>query len=88
MRYRDSSEVHIGDVVVVHHGGSDARGVVIKIVAAGTRDATDWSLPEGGVLIEGGVLGLFAAASPEQDEDIDLVRRFDVSATARGTDAG
>jgi hypothetical protein len=75
MRYRDGTEVCEGDVVLVHHGQTDDRGVVIKVVLAGTEDATDWSLPTGGVLIESGGLGLFTTAHLDQDEDIDFVSR-------------
>ena len=75
MRYRDGTEVLEGDVVVVNNGKSRDRGVVKKVILPATDDASDWSLPEGGVLIEGGGLGLFTTASLEQDEDIDFVSR-------------
>jgi hypothetical protein len=41
MRYRDGTDVQEGDVVQVHHGTTEDRGVVIKIVSPGTEDATD-----------------------------------------------
>jgi hypothetical protein len=75
MKYRDGTEVREGDVIVVHHGKSDDRGVVLKVVLPDTEDAADWSLPIGGVVIEGGGLGLFVQAHLEQDEDIDFVSR-------------
>jgi hypothetical protein len=75
MRYRDGTDVREGDVVLVHHGKTDDRGVVLRIVLPGTEDATDWSLPTGGVLIEGGGLGLFSTAHLEEDEDIAFVSR-------------
>jgi len=75
MRYRDGNEVCEGDVVAVHHGNDIEHGVVKKVILAATQDASDWSLPSGGVLIEGGGLGVFTAASIEQDEDISFVSR-------------
>jgi hypothetical protein len=74
MTYRDGTEVRAGDVVVVY-GKTDDRGVVLRVVLPGTEDATTWSLPTGGVLIEGGGLGLFTTARLDQDEDIDFVSR-------------
>ena len=62
-------------MVAVHHGKSLERGVVKKVILSATEDASDWSLPDGGVLIEGGGLGVFTTASLEQDEDIDFVSR-------------
>jgi hypothetical protein len=75
MKYRNGTDVRAGDVVVVHHGRSSEPGVVKKVILPGTEDAADWSLPVGGVLIEGGGLGLFTTDSLEQDEDIDFVSR-------------
>jgi hypothetical protein len=75
MTYRDGTEVRVGDVVVVHRGARDERGVVLQVVAPGTRDAADLDLPTGGVLIEGGGYGVFATAHIDKDEDIDFVSR-------------
>ena len=75
MRYRDGTEVCEGDVVAVRRGDSFERGVVTKVILPATQDASDWSLPSGGVLIEGGGLGLFTVGALEQDEDIDFVSR-------------
>ena len=84
MRYRDGTEVREGDVVAVHHGKSFEHGVVKKVILSATQEASEWSLPDGGVLIEGGGLGLFTTASLEQDEDIGFVSR----ATSDRDDAG
>jgi hypothetical protein len=81
MKYRDGTKVCDGDVVLVHNGRTDARGVVLKIVLPGTEDAADWSLPTGGVLIQGGGLGLFVTAHLEQDEDIDFLSRGPTSSS-------
>jgi hypothetical protein len=75
MKYRDGTEVREGDTIAVNDGKSRKQGVVKKVILPGTGDASDWALPEGGVLIEGGGLGLFTTASLEQDEDIDFVSR-------------
>jgi hypothetical protein len=75
MRYRDGTEVREGDVVSVHHGKTNDRGVVVSVVRPGTQAAIDWSLPRGGVLIEGGGLGLFTTEHLAEDEDIDFVSR-------------
>jgi hypothetical protein len=86
MKYRDGTEVREGDVVAVHHGRSPERGVVKKVILPGTGDAVDWSLPVGGVLIEGGGLGMFTTESLEQDEDIAFVSR--ATSNAYRGDAG
>jgi hypothetical protein len=82
MRYRDGTEVCEGDVVAVYR----EHGVVKKVILPATKDASDWSLPEGGVLIEGGGLGLFTTASLEQDEDVDFVSR--ATSAPNRSDAG
>jgi hypothetical protein len=75
MRYRDGMEVRAGDVVHVRHGKTDEHGIVVEVILPGTEGAANWSLPAGGVLIEGGGLGLFTVRSLEEDEDIDFVSR-------------
>jgi hypothetical protein len=47
----------------------------LNIVRSQTKEAEDWSLPDGGVVIEGGGLGLFVTAYLEEDNDIIFVRR-------------
>jgi hypothetical protein len=86
MRYRDGTEVREGDVVALHHGKSPEQGVVKKVILSATEDASDWSLPKGGVLIEGDGLGLFTTESLEQDEDIDFVSR--ATSAPNRSDAG
>jgi hypothetical protein len=75
MKYLDGTEAQVGDILTVRENGVDVRGVVLRIVRSNTEDAEDWSLPDGGVLIEGGGLGLFTTADLEEDEDIVFVRR-------------
>jgi hypothetical protein len=75
MKYLDGTEAQVGDILNVRGEGVDVPGVVLKIVLPQTKDAEDWSLPGGGVLIEGGGLGLFTTEHLEDDEDIVFVRR-------------
>lgn len=75
MKYKSGAEVMEGDVITVHHDGERVEGVVIKVIFPNTPDADDWASPNGGVLIEGGGLGLFVTKSLEDAEDIDFVRR-------------
>jgi hypothetical protein len=82
MKYRDGTEVHEGDRITVRHARSIDAGVVRKLLVGGTPEATDWSLPAGGVVIEGGGLGLFVTDDLEGAEDIDFVSR------AAGPDGG
>jgi hypothetical protein len=48
---------------------------VVQVITPGSPDAEAWSAPEGGVLIEGGGIGLSLTAHLENDEDVVLVRR-------------
>ena len=73
MKYMSGIEVMEGDVVAVNYCGP-AEGVVLKVILPNTPDAEEWTSPDGGVLIEGGGLGLFVTA-PEDEEDIVFVRR-------------
>ena len=75
MKYRSGLEVVEGDIVAVHHDGEFVEGVVLKVILPNTPDAEEWESPNGGVLIEGGGLGLFATHYLEDDEDIVFVRR-------------
>jgi ribosomal protein L10 len=75
MKYLDGTEAQVGDILTVRGNGVDARGVILKIVRSNTKDAEDWSLPDDGVLIEGGGLGLFTTADLGEDEDIVFLRR-------------
>jgi hypothetical protein len=73
-KYMSGIEVMEGDVIAVHHDGESVEGVVLQVLLPNTPDAVDWASPDGGVLIEGGGLGLFVTA-PEHEEDIVFVRR-------------
>jgi hypothetical protein len=75
MTYMSGEEVLEGDEVRMRHGGRDEPGFVIKVIAPGSPDAEAWSAPEGGVLIEGGGIGLSLTADLENDEDVVFVRR-------------
>ena len=74
-KYRSGLDVVEGDVVAVLHDGEFVEGVVLKVILPNTPDAEAWASPNGGVLIEGGGLGLFVTATPEDDEDLVFVRR-------------
>jgi hypothetical protein len=75
MRYADGIEVMPGDEVLVPGRQERLSGRILYVVAAGTREASTWSLPDGGCVIEGGGLGLFTVASIESDREIQFVRR-------------
>ena len=76
MKYRSGIEVNEGDIVTIQReGGRLIEGVVKKIILPNTEDARTWSAPDGGVLIEGGGLGLSLTRSLENDEDVNFVRR-------------
>ena len=75
MKYLDGTETQIGDILSIRQKRVDVRGVLLKIVRFNTRNAKDWTLPDGGVVIQGGGLGLFTTADLEEDEDIVFVRR-------------
>ena len=74
-KYMNGIEVMEGDVVAVNFGGQPGEGVVLHVLLPNSPEAEAWGVPEGGVMIEGGGLGLFLTAHLEDDEDIDFVRR-------------
>jgi hypothetical protein len=79
MTYKDGTEVREGDVILVAHGdGSHRQGTIKQILRAGTQDAIDLAVPNGGVLIEGAGFGLMVTEHIGSDEDIFFVRRRDV----------
>ena len=73
-KYMSGIEVMEGDVVAVHHDREPAEGVVLHVLLPNSPEAEAWGVPEGGVMIEGGGLGLFLTAT-EDAEDIVFVRR-------------
>ena len=75
MKYTSGIEVMEGDVVAIEHTGGPIEGVVLKVILPNTPDARAWAAPNGGVVIEGGGLGLSVTESLENDEDVVLVRR-------------
>jgi hypothetical protein len=75
MKYSSGIEVQEGDFVLVQRSKSSAEGVILKIVQPNTEESKHWSLPDGGVLIEGGGFGLSSTRSLEEDEDVIFVRR-------------
>jgi hypothetical protein len=64
-----------GDIVVIRSAGNSVEGVVLKVLLPNTPDAYGWAAPNGGVLIEGGNLGLSVSESLETDEDVVFARR-------------
>ena len=75
MKYKSGIEVIEGDVVAIRCTGRSVEGVVLKVILPNTPDAHAWAAPKGGVLIEGGGLGLSVTESLENDEDVIFVRR-------------
>lgn len=75
MRYQNGVEVRKGDVVTINRGGHAEEGIVRKVILPNTQDSRTWAAPEGGVLVEGGGLGLSVTKSLEDDEDVVFVRR-------------
>jgi hypothetical protein len=76
MKYHDGTEVQVGDVITVERdSGIKALAAVVEIVQPNTKEAEQWSLLEGGILMEGGGLGSFVSSSLEEDSEIVFVRR-------------
>jgi len=75
MKYSSGIEVLAGDVVTIMRNEGPVEGVVIEVILSGTPSAEDWSAPNGGVLIEGGGLGLTLTDSLEDDEEVVFIRR-------------
>ncbi len=75
MKYKSGIEVMDRDVVAIRRTGRSIEGAVRKVILPNTPDAHAWALPNGGVLIEGGGLGLSVTESLENDEDVVFVRR-------------
>jgi hypothetical protein len=75
MKYKSGIEVIEGDVVAIKGTDRWVEGVVLKGILPNTPDAHDWAAPHGGVLIEGGGLGLSVTESLENDDDVIFVRR-------------
>ncbi len=77
MKYKSGIQMIEGDVVAIRRADRWVEGVVLKVILPGTPDAHAWAAPSGGVLIEGGDLGLSVTESLENDEDVVFVRRAD-----------
>lgn len=75
MKYKSGIEVIEGDVVAIRRDGQFVEGVVQKVIHPDSPDAHTWEAPNGGVLIEGGGLGLSVTESLDNDEDVVFVRR-------------
>jgi hypothetical protein len=76
MKYYDGTEIQVGDAITVERDqGIKTPAVVLKIVQPHTAEAKQWSLPTGGVLMEGGGLGSFVSSSLEKDSEIVFVSR-------------
>lgn len=74
MKYLNGMDVQEGDVIKVRHQ-TQVDGVVLKVLLPGSKEAEDWAVPEGGVLME--CLGLEVSSREdfEADEDITFVCR-------------
>ena len=75
MKYMSGIEVMDGDVVAIRRTDRSIEGVVRRVILPDAPDAQAWAAPNGGVLIEGGGLGLSVTESLEDDEDVTFVRR-------------
>jgi hypothetical protein len=75
VRYCSGEEVREGDEVVLVHGKDKAPGKVIKVILRGSADAETWNAPDGGVLIEGGGLGLSLTVRLDNDPDVTFIGR-------------
>ena len=75
MEYQSGIEVVEGDVVTIMRNEGPVEGVVLQVILPGTPSAEEWSSPNGGVLIEGGGLGLSVTESLEEDEEVVFIRR-------------
>lgn len=75
MKYMNGIEVMEGDVVAIRREDGFIEGVVLQVLLPNTPDADAWSSPDGGVMIEGGGLGLSITESLENDEEVVFVRR-------------
>ncbi len=75
MKYKSGIDVIEGDVVAIRRDGRFVEGVILKVILPNTSDAHTWAAPNGGVLIEGGGLGLSVTESLDNDEDVVFVRR-------------
>jgi hypothetical protein len=74
MKYFDGKEVKAGDAVTVEgQGRLDILAVVVRVLRPHTTDALDWNMSKGGVIIEGGGLGLFVNCHLEKDFEIKFV---------------
>jgi hypothetical protein len=80
MKYMNGIEVMEGDVVAIRREDGFIEGVVLQVLLPNTPDADAWSSPNGGVMIEGGGLGLSITESLENDEEVVFVRRADSKA--------
>jgi hypothetical protein len=76
MKYYDGTEIQVGDAITVQRDkGVTVPAVVLKIVLPHTEEAEQWSLPAGGILMEGGGLGIFVSSSLEEDSEIAFAHR-------------
>lgn len=75
MKYMTGEDIEEGDEVLIRGGADYIPGVVVKVLVPGGDDVQSWAQPKGGVLIEGGRLGLTLTERPEQDPELTFVRR-------------
>ncbi len=77
MNYHNTTKkVKLGDTVEVNFMGNIPKlAKITNLVSPNTQNAIDWSLPKGGVIIEGDELGMIMCESLENDEDVKFVER-------------
>ena len=74
-RYADGAEIMIGDRVSWLSGDVNKPhlGIIVAVIAANTKEACDWGMPNGGYLVLMDDLGLTGAA--EADDEMSLLAR-------------
>lgn len=74
-RYADGAEIMIGDRVSWLSGDVNKPhlGIIVAVIAANTKEACDWGMPNGGYLVLMDDLGLTGAA--EADDEMSLIAR-------------
>ena len=76
--YRTGEPVHVGDHVVT---GNRNNGIVEMVIEPGSQASSDYSCPDGGILIEenwDGTPGLLLETPPDRDQwDVVFVSRGD-----------
>jgi hypothetical protein len=77
MNYHNSTKkVKLGDIIEVNlMSPAPKLAQITNLISPNTQDAVEWSLPNGGVIIEGKGIGMIMCESLENDEDVKFVKR-------------